>query len=691
MDILTKPQWKTMLAFSDAIFAPVDVEVLRKVVPEYAQSKEYDKILVQFANDVPSKHKDFKRIIGTVVLSSLLPDHLADFKRILGLLDTKAGALVLTGQYKRVQDMTQSEVGEVLLGWANARIPMFRKLYRAMFVMTVVAFCQGSNIVYPAMRYRDRELNHNDPERYGKKTFYRFQMETVSDYEDHRFDAVIIGSGAGGGVAAARLAENGFSVLVLEKGKYYHQEELHFSEGEGLQNLYENCGVVNSDDQSVLILAGSTLGGGTTVNWCASLRTQGFVRKEWAQTHGVEFYDTKTYDDALDAVCERMGVSDKYLVHSKSNALLMEGSQKIGASVRQIPQNTGGAQHRCGFCAFGCRFGEKQGGTNCWLADAGRAGAKFAQQCQVRHIVHENGVASGVEVEQNGGLVTVYAKVVVCSAGSLHTPVVLRNSGFKNKNIGRHLQLHPTNYLHAIWKDSDFKSYDDTIMTVVNCHCENLDGKGRGVKIESMMQHPTPLYTAFPWHGPESVKSGMAEYGNTATYLLLARDVTEGTVVPDAASNKPRIYYELSDTDRRHLAIAAIHAAELVIAAGAEQVYAADRRISRLIVTDEIRRLRGQSNEFKGWAATVHKYMSGKYTTQVASAHQMASCRIGPSPTVSAAKVSGELWECKNVFVADASAMPSASGANPMVSVMATAYVISDSILERLKTETDLD
>lgn len=54
-------------------------------------------------------------------------------------------------------------------------------------------------------------------------------------------------------------------------------------ESKGLTNLYEHGGVAPSRDGSVTIFAGSVFGGGTTVNWCASLKLQHFVREEWAK------------------------------------------------------------------------------------------------------------------------------------------------------------------------------------------------------------------------------------------------------------------------------------------------------------------------------------------------------------------------------------------------------------------------
>jgi choline dehydrogenase-like flavoprotein len=73
-------------------------------------------------------------------------------------------------------------------------------------------------------------------------------------------------------VVASQLAQAGKSVLVIEKGKYYSEEEFINNELDGFTNLYEQGGFSPTLSGSVSILTGSVFGGGTTVNWSASLK-----------------------------------------------------------------------------------------------------------------------------------------------------------------------------------------------------------------------------------------------------------------------------------------------------------------------------------------------------------------------------------------------------------------------------------
>ena len=101
-------------------------------------------------------------------------------------------------------------------------------------------------------------------------------------------DVVVVGSGAGGGVVAARLAEAGRAVLVIEAGSYVPESDLSANELDGFDRLYLDHGLVATADLSIAILAGGTLGGGTTVNWMTSIPLPDRVRHRWAVEFGLD-------------------------------------------------------------------------------------------------------------------------------------------------------------------------------------------------------------------------------------------------------------------------------------------------------------------------------------------------------------------------------------------------------------------
>lgn len=150
-------------------------------------------------------------------------------------------------------------------------------------------------------------------------------------------DVVVVGSGCGGAVVAKNLAEAGNRVIVADKGYHYRPEHLPMTEADAGIHLFMNGGLESSDDNSIVVIAGQTWGGGGTVNWSASLQTQGFVRKEWADA-GLPFFTSSEYQNSLDRVCQRMGVSAEHIEHNKANRVILEGARKLGYSCKAVPQ-----------------------------------------------------------------------------------------------------------------------------------------------------------------------------------------------------------------------------------------------------------------------------------------------------------------------------------------------------------------
>lgn len=467
----SESQWDTVFALADAFLGPVSIESLVSAVPSYTlRDLSYESALKKFATDKPSNYKDsFKEDICKTLLPSLSPDSFAAVQQALNMLNNRVTCLLLTGYSQAFKNLSTAQREAIIKGWSTSWIPSYRLLFRTFLAISTLPYIHVSDLCAQIMRSPFRNPYLNDPQRFMQKEFYRYSMITQQELAQSSFDVVIIGSGSGAAVSAARLAQAGFSVLVLERGRYFHQDELTMKDAEALNNMFEHGGLFQSEGNNIAMLAGSTFGGGSTVNWSASLKPSAQVRREWAFKHGAEFYLTKDYERALTNVCEFMGVSDEHIVHSRANQILINGSEKLGSSCLVVPQNTGGYEHRCGYCGNGCRYGEKQGAVACWFVEAAKHGAKFLDQAEVLTVKHNFGKATGVEVSAyNGRTLFVPATVVVCAAGTMNTPGVLIKSGFRNKNIGQHLHIHPTCFVYGVWKDTDMNLYNEAILTAVS-------------------------------------------------------------------------------------------------------------------------------------------------------------------------------------------------------------------------------
>ncbi|CAI5472053.1 unnamed protein product [Closterium sp. Yama58-4] len=435
-----------------------------------------------------------------------------------------------------------------------------------------------------------------------------------------RCDAVVIGSGCGGAIIAAQLAEaaaaaaagaagNGGDgsgrkrkVLVLEAGGYFFRSDLSLLEAPSAE-MYDTQGFLTTEDGGVALLAGRTVGGGSAVNWSASFRTPPHVTKEWASEYGLKQFESPEYAAAMDAVCEKIQVTaDESLTpHSLSNAALKAGCVALGCHHAVTPRNTN-QPHPCAWCTFGCWSGEKQSMLETWLPDAVTHGALILSRCAaLRLLLSPNRPASttpgatsssikrrkrvvGVEarVEEEGvrQRVVVEANLVVVACGSLRTPPLLLASGLKNPAIGASLRLHPVTSAWGFFPETApclppalpaGPGYLGPIMSVNSREVANWESSGYGAMIQTPTMHPGLLGCAIPWLGSQAIKQSAVRFDRTASLISIARDRGRGTVRADG-SGRPVVTYRLGKEDQKRMQEALLLSLRILRAAGAVEV-----------------------------------------------------------------------------------------------------------------------
>jgi choline dehydrogenase-like flavoprotein len=524
-------------------------------------------------------------------------------------------------------------------------------------------------------------------------------LRFLSPPEDNstlNYDVVIIGSGAGGSVTAAILSQLGRKrVLILEKAGYVNvNKDVSLREAHAFNMLYESGGILCSNDGSINIMAGSNVGGGTTVNWSASLRPQSWLRKEWATEHGLEYFCSESYSQAVDAVCSRIGVGTSGIVHNQVNSKMVLGCEKLGYDCETIPQNTRGHPHPCGSCGLGCSSGIKQSASRTWLKDAQDAGAHILLDCNVECVRIVDGVAKGVSAVVNlkgeRRSIIVNASIVVSSAGSLHTPCLLLRSGLRNPHIGRHLGLHPVVLAFGVFPEEEINPWQGSIMTAISKVGERDHNGGYfGSKLECTTLSPGVAAAVLPWRDPISHKLDIARLRHISTILVLARDKdrTNSRIALDGSGN-PEIHWGVGAHDAKTLTQGLVNASRILVAAGAREVLTTQWNAPRYVhqVGDD----GPLCPNFKQWARSIRKIGVRTLQSNIFSAHQMGTCRMSTTPQRGVVSPIGETWEVKNLFVADTSLFPSPSGVNPMVTVYSLGFSVAMFILqkERIATPT---
>ncbi len=490
---------------------------------------------------------------------------------------------------------------------------------------------------------------------------------------------MIVGSGAGGGAAAGVLAGAGLDVIVVEAGDYYDDQDFDGSELGAITRFYTGAPTA-SHDQSVSLIAGSCLGGGTVVNYTTSFRTPDDVRAEWA-SHGVGAFTSDDYTASLDAVCERLGVSQEYNDPSTREQKLRDGCLALGWHVDAMPCGVRNcAQGReCGYYGLGCRVGAKQSVVKTWLADASVAGARLMIRVNVDRVIVEAGAARGIAGHTaDGRPFRVRARAVIVSCGAIQTPALLRRSGLQNPNIGKHLRLHPATAVFGVF-DEQLKSWEGVMQALYSDQMRNLHD-GYGLKFETAANHPH-LYIQFaPWRGARDHLELMQALSNSVPIGVLLRD-RDGGEVRVGGDGQPVVRYKLSAFDTDHLRTGIDGAAQILEAAGARRIFSSQTKWVSYDPNGDGPSAAARRARFMA-DADAAGYGAGQVS--LGSFHIMGSARMGGSPATSACDPTGQTWDVRDLYVMDGSSFPTASGVNPQISIQAIAHMNARALAARL-------
>ncbi len=521
--------------------------------------------------------------------------------------------------------------------------------------------------------------------------FSRDGTVAMREYRDtDEVDFAIVGTGCGGGVLAAKLAEAGFSIVALDAGPFWRPLADFASDEREQDKLYWLDERISAGEDAIE-LGSNNSGrciGGTTVHFqMVSLR----FRPEWfkARTklgYGVDWpVDWRTmwrYYAEVENACKISGPISypwgpprgryPYRAHEVNAAglVLARGAEALGVAWSPTPLCTVSAPHGksppCvyrGLCKLGCSTNAKQSVLIAFIPRALSAGAELRDLAMVGRVeTDRSGRATGVEYYRDGKWRFQRARNVIVSGYSIETPRLLLNSaggrhphGLANSSdaVGRYLMVHSN---HAVWGefDEEIRWYKGPPSMACCEHWNYADDDPSkdffgGYSFMSQGPLPTDFATTMVTNsgvfGME-LRRRMALYNRMAGLKIVGETqpraenrVTLADEKDEIGIPRAHVTFSYCDNDKRLSLHSLSFMKQMLGAAGGQNMFETE-----------------------------------------STAHLMGGCRMGFSPDDSVTDADGRTWDVPNLFVCDGSLMPTAGGVNPAMTIMANSARIADRI-----------
>lgn len=491
---------------------------------------------------------------------------------------------------------------------------------------------------------------------------------------DFTADAVVIGSGAGGAIAAYELAKSGKSVIVLEAGRYVPAERMTEMTAVSLGTMYADHGGQANSQGDITILQGACVGGSTVVNAALCFRTPDHYLRLWAEEYGLTNISTEVLTPYFETVERNIWITQNEAWESSPGAeLIKQGMEAAGNPIGHAKRNVKDCA-LTGFCFAGCKTNRKQSMLVTYLPWAQAYGAEIYADTRVNEILSENGQATGVTAEvinpdtgEKVADMTVTAPIVVLAAGPIQSPILLMKSGLANSSgqVGKNFACHPSLSLTAVFDEE----VNDTVGATHSVYMDEFvlpdeNGVGGFILLNAIEQPVLAAASQNPGTGRPYVNM-MERFANTIRLITLLHDKNSGEVTYE--NGMKTINYTVDDEDFESMKEGLKVNARILLAAGASKVY---------IPTTLSQVIESEADVDPVIDALQNERSRYPYT----SFHPQGTLRMGADPATTVVNPMGETHDVRNLYVLDASILPTSIGYNPSETVYALASYISDQI-----------
>jgi choline dehydrogenase-like flavoprotein len=498
-------------------------------------------------------------------------------------------------------------------------------------------------------------------------------LDPAAPPADLAADVVIVGTGAGGGVLAHELVEQGHDVLMLERGDFVDPATFTEDEMQMYSRLYSDGLIQVSRDFSFRILQGRCVGGSTVVNNAVCFDLPPEVLAAW-NDDGAGL--PETLDDSFRAMRRLMRVT------SQVDAPVSSGVDRVAAAIERLglhrpPYGAGVVDANiagclgCGYCNLGCAYDKKLSMLNHVLPAAqrtddrrpSRGRLRILPACEVTRIDrdgmfgagsrHVSGVRCRVGAERRE--LRVRAGTVVVAAGAIHSSRLLQRSHIGGARAGLGLCANLASFMMADFPHEQRGFEGLQMARYVEPPHE------KGYVLETWFD-PVVL-TAFSMPGwLETHQHNMSRYAHMMSMgVLVGTDRRSSNRVHRLPSIGGSDYsFRASDAELTRLARALKEAATILFEADAERVMPSTFRYREF--------KRGEPLD------DLESMLKQRGNALMQTAHPQGGNRMSADPSQGVVDASCRVHGYDNLYVCDASVFPTAVTVNPQLTVMALAH-----------------
>jgi choline dehydrogenase-like flavoprotein len=458
-------------------------------------------------------------------------------------------------------------------------------------------------------------------------------------------EVLIIGSGAGGAVTAAALAEAGRDVLVVEEGPWFAPDaHTPFSLEEFIARYRHQGACAALGNPGIAFAEGRCVGGSTEINSGLYHRLPEHLAADWREHYRIRDFDDATLSAFADEVESVVTVSRLPGDAPPSSAALGRGAFHLGwRSVEFARVFAYDSQGR----------GTKQSMSRTMIPRALAAGATVLADCTIQRLTRAGNRVTGAhgEILQPDGSrekVFIRAEDVFVCAGAIHSPALLQRSGFRH-NIGNGLKFHPTVKIAARFPES--YDHDEVPMHRVTEFSPFLTIGGSASRRGQVAM-------AIADAAPHALETAMKEWENVFVYYAAIRSNGSGRVIALPGLRAPLVTYSLTEADMSRLARGMLHLGNVLLAAGATDLYPS-------ITAGTIVR---RPDDLATWWNELTRARANLMTV-----HLTSTIRMGEAREHTGSDSFGIVWGTENLRVNDGSLLPDAPGVNPQAAIMTIA------------------